>query len=78
MQTLTQAEKKTNVDTIEIIISEKKTTWVSLRNQDWRKFRSETEKVNNLLTNIPINDSMDLIDLIYTEAKLFCEKSVSP
>ena len=50
---------------------EKKTTLHSLK--------SKTEKVNDLLTNIPTNDFMELNNLIYAEAKLVCEKiGVSP
>ena len=63
-----------NVDIMKRIMSEKKTTLPSLRNQDWRKFISETEKVNGLLTHIPTNDITDLKNLIYTKEKLFCEK----
>ena len=49
----------------------------SLRNQDWT-VNSETEKVNNLLTNIPTNDITEWNDLIYTGAKLVCEKIGAP
>ena len=35
-----------NVDIIRRIMSEKKTTFPSLGNQDWRTVKSETEKVN--------------------------------
>ena len=55
-------------------MSEKKTTFPFLKNQDWRTVKSETEKVNDLLTNIPTNDITDLNDLIYARAKLICEK----
>ena len=46
-QTLIQ-EVKINVDIIERIMSNKETTFSSLRNQDWKKVKSETEKVNDL------------------------------
>ena len=46
-------------------MSEKKTTLSSLRNQDWRTVKSETEKVNALLTNVPTDDITELNDLIY-------------
>ena len=72
-QTLTQ-EGKMNVDILKRIISEKKTTLTSLRNQDWRTVKYETEKVKDLLTNIMINDITKLNDLIYAGAKLVCEK----
>ena len=68
MQTLTQ-EEKTYIETIRRIMSEKKTTLSSLRNQDWRIVKSETEKVNDLLTNILTNSIAELHDLIYTGAK---------
>ena len=55
-------------------MSEKKTTLPSLRNQDWRTIKFETEKVNDLLTNIPTNEITELDDLIYAGAKLVCEK----
>ena len=71
-QTLTQ-EEKTNVDNITRITSEKKTIWPSLGNQDWRIVKSETEKVNDLLTNISTNDITELNDLIYAGAKLVRE-----
>ena len=58
-QALTQ-EVKTNVDTIRISMSEKKITLLSLRNQDWKKVKFETEKVNVLLKNISTNDIMKL------------------
>ena len=43
-------------------------------NQDWRTVKSETEKVNNLRTNITTNNITELNDLIYVGAKLVCEK----
>ena len=61
---------KINVDIIKRIMSEKKTTLPSLRNKDWRTVKSETEKVNDLLTNILTNDITELNDLIYAGAKL--------
>ena len=51
-------------------MSENETTLPSLRKQDWGKVKSETEKVNNLLTNIPTDDITELNDLIYAGAKL--------
>ena len=64
-----------NVDINKRIISEKKKpTLPSLRNQDWRTVKSETEKVNDLLTNILTNDITKFNDLIYAGADLVCEK----
>ena len=51
---------------------ETKTTFPSFRNQDWRTVKSDTEKVNDLLTNIPTNNTTELNDLIYAGAKLVC------
>ena len=69
----TQAkEEKTKVDTIKRIISRKKITLPSLRNQDWGTVKSKTKKVSDLLTNISINHITELNDLIYAEAKLVC------
>ena len=65
MQTQTH-EGKMNVDIIKRIIS--------LWNQDWRTVTSETEKLNDLLRNIPTNDITELTDLIYGGAKVICEK----
>ena len=42
--------------------------------QDWRTVKSETDKVNDLLTNIPTSYITELNDLIYAGAKLVCEK----
>ena len=55
-------------------MSEKKTTLSSLRSQDWRIVKYETEKLNDLLANIPANDITELNDLIYAGTKLVREK----
>ena len=55
-------------------MSENKTTLFSLWKQDWRTVKSETEKVNNLLANIPTKAITELNDLIYAGAKLVCKK----
>ena len=62
-----------NGEIMKRILSEKKTTLPSLRNQDWRTVKSETEKVNDSRTKIPTNIT-ELNDLIDAEAKLVCEK----
>ena len=56
------------------IICEKKTTFTSLWNQPWRIVKSETEKINDLVTNIPTKNITELNDLINAGAKLDCEK----
>ena len=57
---------------------EKKTALPSLRNQNWRTVKYETEKVNDLLKNILTNDITKLNDLISAGAKLVCEKNRDP
>ena len=52
----------------------KKTTLPSLRNQDWKKVKVETEKVNKLLINIPTNNISEQNDLIHTRGKLIRNK----
>ena len=74
----TDPRGKTNVDTIRRNMFENKTTLPSFRNQDWGSVKSETEKVNDLLTNPPTNDITELNDLIYAGAKLVCEKISVP
>ena len=74
MQTLTQ-EEKPNVNIIKRKeMSGKQTIFPSLRNQDWRTVKSETEKVKDLLANIPTKDITDLNDLIYTGGKYSVKK----
>ena len=67
-------EEKINVDIIKKIMFEKKTSLPSFMSQNWRTVRSEAEKVKDLLKNISTNDITELNDLIYTGAKLVCEK----
>ena len=55
-------------------MSEKKSTLPSIRSQDWKTVKSETGKVNDLLTNIPTNDITELNDFIHAGAKLVREK----
>ena len=67
-------EEKINVDIIKRIMSVKKTTLASLRNQDWGTVKSKTVKVNDLLKNFPTNEITGLNDLIYAAAKLVSGK----
>ena len=55
-------------------MSVKKTILPSLRNQEKGTVKSETETVNDLLTNIPINIT-ELNDLIDARIKLVSEKN---
>ena len=50
---------------------EKKTNLLSLSIQVWRKVKSETDKVNVLLTNISTND---ITELNHAGTKIVCEK----
>ena len=60
-----------NVETIKIIMSEKKKL-LSLRNQEGKTVKVETERVNKL-THISTNIT-ELNDLFYVGAKLVCEE----
>ena len=46
----------------------------SLRNQDWKKIKVSTNKVNKLLPNIPMRQITELSKLIYAGEKLVCDK----
>ena len=52
----------------------KKTTLPSLENIEWRTVKTETEKINQVLTYISTKTITKLNELIYTVAKLVCEK----
>ena len=58
---------------IKKIISENKTTLLSLWNQEWKKVKVETEKIYILLPNIP-TDISELNKLIYAGTKLIRDK----
>ena len=70
---LTQ-EDKINVEVIKKIMVQKKTTFLSLWNQDWEKVKVETGGVKKLLINIPTNNITELNELIYARAKLTSDK----
>ena len=62
-----------NLENLKIIMFEKKTGSLSLRNQDWRTVKTETEKkMNELLTRIP---TKNITGLIYVGAKFVRKKS---
>ena len=46
----------------------------SLRNIEWRTVKTETNKINQVLTYISTNNITEVNDLIYAGAKLVCEK----
>ena len=61
-------EDRTNIELLIKTIREQKTTLPSLRNQDWKKIKLETEKVKGL-QHIP-TDITDLNEIIDAGAKL--------
>ena len=63
-----------NLELIKKIMSEKRITLPSLRDQDWKKENVETEKVNKLLLNVPTGNITEQNKLIYAGAKLVCDK----
>ena len=56
------------------IMSEKKTRLPSLRNQDWKTVKAETEK-KLLFTHLSTNKITELNELIYAGVKLVCNKT---
>ena len=72
-QTLSQ-EQKLNLKNIKKIMNSEIITLPSLRNIEWRIVRTETNKVNQVLTYISTNNITELNELIYAGAKLVCEK----
>ena len=55
-------------------MNEEKTTLPSLRNIEWRTFKTETKKQKQVLPYISTNNITELNKLIYAGAKLVCEK----
>ena len=70
---LTQ-EQKPIPRNLKRIFNSGKTTLPSLRNIEWRIVKAETNKVNQVLTYISMNNITELNELIYASAKLVCEK----
>ena len=52
----------------------KKTTLLSLRNIEWITVKTETKKINQVLTYMSTNNITELNELIYVGTKLVCEK----
>ena len=63
-----------NLKLMKKIMTRKKTTLPPLRNQDWKKFKVDTESVNKLLPNIPTDDITELKKLIYAKIQNLDEK----
>ena len=59
-------------------MSEKRTTLPSLRNQNRKTVKVETEKINELLTNISTKNITELNELIYAVVKLVWKNRGSP
>ena len=55
-------------------MNSEKTNLPSLRNMEWRTFKTETNKINQILPYISTNNITELNELIYAGAKLVCEK----
>ena len=55
-------------------MTENKTTLLFLRNQDWKKVKVETEKVNRLFANIPTDNITELNEQIYAGENLVCDR----
>ena len=72
-ETLSQ-EEKINLENVKRIMSSKKTTQPSLRNIEWKTLKIEMNKINHILPYMPTNNITELNELIYTAAKLVCEK----
>ena len=72
-ETLSQ-EQKFNLENVKRIIKSEKTILPSLRNIEWRTLKLETNRINRVLPHIPTNNITELNELIYTGAKLVCEK----
>ena len=55
-------------------MNSEKATLPSLRNIEWKTVKTETNKINQVLTYISMNNITELNELIYAGAKLVCEK----
>ena len=55
-------------------MNSQKITLSSLRNIEWRIVRAETNKVNQVLAHISMNNITKLNELTYAGVKLVCEK----
>ena len=55
-------------------MNSEKTTLPSLRNIEWRTFKTETNKINQILPYIATNNITEVNELTYAGAKLVCEK----
>ena len=72
-QTLSQEQKMNLENLMRIMISEK-TTLLSLRIIGWRTVKTETNKINQVLTFISTDNISELNELIYAGTKLIYGK----
>ena len=63
-----------NRENLKRIITGEKITLPSFKNIEWRTTKTETNKINQVLTYISTNNITELNELIYAGAKLVCEK----
>ena len=55
-------------------MNNEKTTLPSLRSIEWRKVKTRTNEINEVLTYISTNNITEIYELFYAGAKLVCEK----
>ena len=67
-------EQKVNLENVKRTLSSEKIILPSLRNIEWKTLKIETGKINHILPYIATNNIIELNELIYTGAKLVCEK----
>ena len=72
-KTLSQ-EQKVNLENLKRIMNSEKTTLASFRNIEWRKVKTETNKINQVLPYISTINITELNEQMYAGAKLLCEK----
>ena len=63
-------EDRINSELVKKFMTEYKTTLLSLRNQDWKKVKVETKKINKLLPNIPKCNTTEQNMLIYARVNI--------
>ena len=57
-------------------MSENTTKLPSLRNQEWKTIKAETEKINELFTHISTSNVTELNELIHARVKLVRDKNL--
>ena len=67
-----------NIDIIERIVSEKKPTLPSLRNQDWKTDKDKNWNNKRMINTYLSGKHQEINELVYPGAKLVCDKSHVP